>query len=113
MDNIAPPPSFNASDSPQSAPRYQINKYFPHPPITPGGYPAVICSLNKGVTTRERSEMASQTRFLRQIRIGINTYLYLYSASGSSGRICPADCESLNSSRTSPSLLSAFRKSRM
>ena len=48
-----------------------------------------------------------------QIRIGISTYRYLYSASGSSGRICPADCESLNSSRTSPSFPSAFRKSSM
>src|ERR1700722_18450549 len=48
---------------------------------------------------------------LYQIRIGISTYRYLYSASGSSGRIWPADCESLNSSRTSPSLLSAFKKS--
>ncbi len=47
----------------------------------------------------------------RQIRIGIRTYRDLYSASGSSGRICPADCESLNSSRTSPSLPRALRKS--
>ena len=53
-------------------------------------------------------------RFLpNQIRIGISTYRDLYSASGSSGRICPADCESLNSSRTSPSFPSAFKKSMM
>src|SRR6266568_1472211 len=49
----------------------------------------------------------------RQILIGISTYRDLNSASGSSGRICPADCESLNSSRTSPSFPSAFRKSMM
>jgi hypothetical protein len=48
-----------------------------------------------------------------QIRIGINTYRERYSASGSSGRIWPALCESLNSSRTSPSFPSAFRKSMM
>lgn len=48
-----------------------------------------------------------------QIRIGISTYFERYSASGSSGRIWPADWASLNSRRTSPSLLRAFKKSRM
>src|SRR6478735_4723862 len=38
---------------------------------------------------------------LRQILMGIRTYRDLNSASGSSGRIWPADCESLNSSLTS------------
>jgi hypothetical protein len=50
-------------------------------------------------------------RGVLQILIGINTYRDLYSASGSSGRTWPADCESLNSSRTSPSLPSDFKKS--
>ena len=48
-----------------------------------------------------------------QMRMGIKTYLDLYSASGSSGRTWPALCESLNSRRTSPSLPSALRKSTM
>ncbi len=50
---------------------------------------------------------------LFQIRIGISTYRDRYSASGSSGRICPADCESLNSRRTSPSFPSALRNSKI
>src|SRR5579884_4320642 len=45
------------------------------------------------------------------IRMGIMMYRYLYSSEPSSGRIWPADCASLNSSRTSPVLPTAFRKS--
>src|SRR4029079_12958395 len=55
--------------------------------------------------------LASMHEF--QIRMGIRTYRDRNSASGSSGRICPADWESLHSSRTSPSLPSDFRKSMM
>jgi hypothetical protein len=46
-----------------------------------------------------------------QIRIGIRMYRYLTSSFASSGRIWPALCASLNSSRTSPVLPIAFRKS--
>ncbi len=48
---------------------------------------------------------------LSQIRIGIKIYRYFTSSFASSGRICPALCASLNSSRTSPVFPIAFRKS--
>ncbi len=65
------------------------------------------------VTSVSRRRPALDRAAVAQMRMGISTYRERYSASGSSGRIWPALCESLNSSRTSPSLPSAFRKSMM
>ncbi len=77
------------------------------------------CPLSKHLNAETKARRSCRA-FYFEVIIAVRVRLspatarrYLYSASGSSGRIWPADCESLNSSRTSPALSSALRKSRM